>query len=488
MNPDDLMMFLQNAAGSTGSTQVQPIGAPNAGRNQMQPINAAPSGVAFNSPQPPPVPQSQDLTALAQPTGGQVPQLGAPQAPQQQQQRIQGVKGYLSNFLYGVGEAMKAHAGLETDAQRQQREYNNDLNQRKFSLEQANTQAAITQHLAAVQQMQSMVTLPNGIQVPFAIAQKLYPALVTGQSRENVATIQQGQGVPVDETVANLIGKPELAGQSVGKGTLDNINKALTAKGYKTQDLGNEGMWLLDRAGNRIKRIGNSPSVDRAAAFASSRAANTPFETVIPGTNIPTTISNKQALETGAPKVTIAAQGKLGGQYAVFKDSYDLLNKLDADASKVNLNDPATLARLSAGYSALSEPASRGLIGNMAGYIARLPINRSLSNDERQFLIHMGQLKAASTGLRSITGQAGSNEFQQKLDSALAPGPNQASSPQALKQQTQSLREFLNRFSAGQVQVGLNAPNQGTNLQTIGAEQNTGPTADDLLKKYPPKR
>lgn len=158
MNPDELMMFLQGASGSSGGASTPSVPAAPA-----PPMSA-----------PPQLPSSNpDLSGLAQPTGGQVPQLGAPQAPQQQQQRVQGVKGYLSNFLYGVSEAMKAHAGLETDAQRQQREYNNDLNQRKFSLEQANTQAAITEHLARVQQMQSMATIPgpNGpIQVPFALA------------------------------------------------------------------------------------------------------------------------------------------------------------------------------------------------------------------------------------------------------------------------------------------------------------------------------
>lgn len=92
------------------------------------------------------------------------------------------------------------------------------------------------------------------------------------------AQINQGMAIPVDETVANLAGFPELAGQGVGKATWTNINKALEAKGYHTQDMGtngtgpNDGMWLLDKAGNRIKQISpNSLTFQRGASFAQNR-------------------------------------------------------------------------------------------------------------------------------------------------------------------------------------------------------------------------
>ena len=98
------------------------------------------------------------------------------------------------------------------------------------------------------------------------------------QSREKVAKINQGMAIPVDETTASLAGIPELAGQAVGKGTWDNINKSLNAKGYHAQDMGangtgpNEGTWLLDKAGNRIKQISpNSLTMQRGASFAQNR-------------------------------------------------------------------------------------------------------------------------------------------------------------------------------------------------------------------------
>jgi hypothetical protein len=87
-----------------------------------------------------------------------------------QQQRLQGVKGYLSNILHGFGEGVKANLGMETDAQQQQRLFTQNLQTQNAQAQQANIQSEIAQRAAQVKQMQSMVTLPNGTQVPFALA------------------------------------------------------------------------------------------------------------------------------------------------------------------------------------------------------------------------------------------------------------------------------------------------------------------------------
>lgn len=65
---------------------------------------------------------------------------------------------------------MKAHLGMETDAQKQQRLYTQGLQNQKLALDQQNIQSEIMQRAAVVKQMQSAVTLPNGMQVPFALA------------------------------------------------------------------------------------------------------------------------------------------------------------------------------------------------------------------------------------------------------------------------------------------------------------------------------
>lgn len=119
----------------------------------------------------PPTPAAS--TPPTPPSGSPPPSTPPPvpsQQPDQQQQRLQGVKGYLANILHGVGEGMKAHLGMETDAQQQQRLYTQGLQNQKFALDQQNIQSEIMQRAAVVKQMQSAVTLPNGMQVPFALA------------------------------------------------------------------------------------------------------------------------------------------------------------------------------------------------------------------------------------------------------------------------------------------------------------------------------
>jgi hypothetical protein len=285
--------------------------------------------------------------------------------------------------------------------------------------------------------------------------------------------IAQGQPLPVDKTIANLVGMPELADKPVGKGTWDNIKKALDSKGYKLADLGSEGAWIIDRGGNRIKKVGESPSVARGMGYALGRAMYTPFETVEPGTNIPTTISNLQALKTGAPKVSITQQAQLGGRYALFNDAYGILDKVDNLADKINLDDPEVSARIAAGYAALKDPATSGATREiLSNVLLRQPINRQLSSNEREMVLLLAQGKAAGTGLRSIMGQAGTNQMQQSLDSALMPGPQGAANKASLKQQVDATRQLLNRFTVGQPQVGLNAPGSPTALP--GAKQGGG--------------
>lgn len=101
---------------------------------------------------------------------------------------------------------------------------------------------------------------------------------IQGQTARDVANINQGMAIPLDPTVAHMAGMDELAHVPVGRGTLTNINKAIEAKGYRIQDMGkngedeNSGMWLMDRAGTRLKQISpNSLTFQRGASFAQNR-------------------------------------------------------------------------------------------------------------------------------------------------------------------------------------------------------------------------
>jgi hypothetical protein len=109
-DPSALMSLLQQNSGAasdlSGSNKYATFPSSNNATPDVAPA-APPSAPPPSNPPPPPLPPSNAST--------------------QQQQRLQGIKGYLSNILYGVGEGMKAHLGMETDAQQQQRQFSNQL-------------------------------------------------------------------------------------------------------------------------------------------------------------------------------------------------------------------------------------------------------------------------------------------------------------------------------------------------------------------------
>lgn len=441
-----------------------------------------------------PTPQSSQPPQQAQQgpsQGGQQPdqiealkQSLAQQAQPKAQPSGGPVRSMLQNFFSGMGQSMMHEAGLPTEYEKQQKALANYT-----SLKSAEGLAEM--HKAVASQygnVQFPIPDGKGGMTTIGVEAKGVPMLLSrmmqGQTQENVAAtkatsaanvaaINQGGGLqlPVDANTAQLAGEPSLAGTKLGKGGWAMLNSALQAKGYHVQDMGKDGadggMWVVDKGGNKVNQVSpNSVMVARGQSFAQAKAENTPFETVEPGTNIPTTISAAQALRTGAPKVPLGTQQKLGGQYALYKDAYGILDNIDRLTDTVNLDDPAVRGRVTAGYAALKDPASKGLTGEiLSNFLARQPINDTLQPDEREFILNMAQGKAAATGLRSILGQAGSNEMQQRLDSGLFPGGQSVGSKASVKQQTAATRALLGRFSVGQPQVGLNAPGSSTSLQ-----------------------
>lgn len=410
------------------------------------------------------------------------------------------VKQYLQNWFHNFSNASAVHLGLPTPQMQQ--------NQLLTQYSNLNTSDALNKLRGSMAQQYGMVpvSLPDGtqIQLPANSAKTVIAAQARNQAnmstftpesavaighpefagqsvpkgimdmlaKTSVANINQGGGLqlPVSEVTANLAGAPELAGKNLGKGGWQMLNTALRTRGFHVQDMGTSGgdggLWVVDNAGNKIHQVSpTSLMMARGQGYALGRAEYTPFETVQPGTNIPTTISNLQALQTGAPKVPLGTQQKLGGQYALYHDAYGILDNIDRLTDKVNLDAPGVSSRVTAGYAALKDPAAQGLTGQvLSNLLARQPINNQLTPDERELVLNMAQGKAAATGLRSILGQAGTNEMQQRLDSGLMPGGQTAGSKASMKQQTAATRALLGRFQVGLPQAGLNAPGTPTAL------------------------
>lgn len=217
----------------------------------------------------------------------------------------------------------------------------------QFAQEQAKTKI--------MQQQGDMIQTPGG-PMPLSLAKVFYPASIRAGAAENVqaqkgvvaenvqgqksqtakdvANINQGMQIPVDQSTARLAGFPELSGQSVGKGTWGNINKALEAKGYHTQDMGkngtdeNSGMWLMDKAGERISQVSpNSLTAQKSLTYTQNRGVqvadpdnpgNTKYETL--GQAIKTGAAGPQSASVQIPKRAMASEvpTKMGDQKVAF--------------------------------------------------------------------------------------------------------------------------------------------------------------------------
>lgn len=104
------------------------------------------------------------------------------------------LKSMLMGFMGGMGEAMRAHSGMGNDTQRAQ------------GFTQANENVARTGLLNEQQaQMGQMVTLPNGIQMPYSIAVKAFPAMIGAQSRETVADKNNATKKEITQTTRDSI-------------------------------------------------------------------------------------------------------------------------------------------------------------------------------------------------------------------------------------------------------------------------------------------
>jgi hypothetical protein len=94
----------------------------------------------------------------------------------------------------------------------------------------AEKQAAVGHTQAATEQMKTQVTLPNGLTVPFALAQKLYPAELAemGKNSRNQANIDSREGMASDRNAIALRAKglkPNPAGGSPIPLTRDEMSE-----------------------------------------------------------------------------------------------------------------------------------------------------------------------------------------------------------------------------------------------------------------------
>lgn len=154
--------------------------------------------------------QSQTDSLNPQPDSHSLAQNQAQPTQQSQQPamgpQMSGIKGYLSNIFYNMGEAAKAHLGMQTDVQIQQNQQRVALQQQQIDQQKQLTDSTVQLHQAQVEQMKTMVPvrLPDGttMSMPYGLALKMFPASVNAQGKV-LNTQEQNKGKIDIQTLRN---------------------------------------------------------------------------------------------------------------------------------------------------------------------------------------------------------------------------------------------------------------------------------------------
>ncbi len=236
------------------------------------------------------------------------PGVGADQRPQLAKPHV-GIMGRLKQalpYIGAVGGAMEAMGnGPQTELQGSKMLEQSLAGQRAADLKRRELEEVEKPKAKAYADYTSAENATKKEIATTNVAGRKDVANINANSKAQIAALSAGAGMVIQPEMAQIAGQPQLAGQTLSGKSLANFLKVYTATGAAVHDLGDEGMWSVDKAGNRIKRVTvSSPSVARANAFAEAKARNTPVNVLDideNGNPIMRAISQKEQLATGTP-------------------------------------------------------------------------------------------------------------------------------------------------------------------------------------------
>lgn len=418
-------------------------------------------GIDVNSiPQQPQAPQGGfpgiDVNTPPQ-TPQQVPQQQfQQQQPQQQAMPTSGfggkLKDMLQRFAYFGGQAALKHVGLPTD---------DELQMHNAQIQ--NMQSEIQSRAAQIQLAKTMVTLPNGMQVPYAVAQRAFGPALTGQSRENVAGTQAG---------AKLVA----------------TNAALAKFGMRLNPETNQPESIPEEELSPMQR--QSMAVQKAAAdLADARAKGVPQEIQLKARAL------QQALQLGQARIGIGQQanainaaklglGPLAGQVGGGSDFSDTPQfKVLSPAAQKTLMETVPVHQQIQELMQTFEPMKDD---NTAGKFMK---DRALYSVGIQSPIGGAADAIAQLELNRVSGAArvlkGSSRAIQALEKAMVHLPNVwIDSPKMIYSKLQNLDGALTQIESGAYQYGSKSGLTPTSNPTSSPAPSSGPKIGDT-KTFP---
>jgi len=236
-----------------------------------------------------------------------------------------------------------------------------------------------------------------------------------------VEQIRQGL-FPVDPITAQLVNRPELAGKAVSPFMWKQMQGVLTARGLKAMDLGQDGYWMVDRAGNKVHQISAvGPSVARAQAY----GANRPVQALTSEGNLQWMPAGQAYAQGASP----AGEGtKTMQKEAQFRD-------IQTGSARVrlainNLDTPLSAGAISSLTMAMRETdpnVFHQLMDNFFG-------TQQLTPAQKDFAVAVAQINERALSLRNIAGMGSGSDSMRAAIRATLPNAKSGDKDLMLKQ------------------------------------------------------
>jgi len=232
----------------------------------------------------------------------------------------------------------------------------------------------------------------------------------TAKKQYELEILKQGQ-FPVDPVTANLVGRPDLAGKAVSAPLWKSFQGVLNAKGLKAVDLGADGYWTLDRAGNKVNQISSvSPSVARAQAYGQYR----PVEVLNPNTGNAEYQYAGSAIASGAAPMVEGA--KIMSKDAQFKDIYSGIGTMRQAINGLGQEplDAETIAKLTLATRETDPTVAHQIIDTVLG-------SQQLTPAQQDFVVATQQLNERALSVRNLAGMGNASDSLRAAIRAMLP-------------------------------------------------------------------
>lgn len=434
------------------------------------------------------------VRAIQRITGWTGPQP-APGEPYKGPTDTQGKMGALGNWLGRLSSNYTANFGtpLDRELSVERQKLSNEaawrygmlgVNQQKADTAQQNADTKQSQYLGKMREVGYVPSDPNDpnssmramsepeILSDPVLGQKFNTQMskmgLTDAQTDKIRDMLMGR-FEVDPWVAAVAGSPALSGQKVSAQQYQNIGKVLSAKGIQIKDLGTDGMWAVDRIGNKIHEVSAvAPSVARAQMYAMLR----PVQAITPEGNLSWMTAGQAigqgAAPAGAGASALSKQAQMSDIKVASQNVRQAINSLENPLS------PSTIAELTMAARSTDPSVFHTEVDSLLG-------SQQLTSDQQNFLVWMAQLHERAMSLRNI---AGMGQASDKLrDAIIATLPSAKSANRELMtRQLDAFDNMVGNLERGIPIVGRTPVHSAA--QSHSSVPTGGSNVDDLVRKY----